>query len=256
MGKDISWYGILLVFTIVLVVVFFQNYKKGSTYSNFSFFERNTVIFLFLLTGYLGSVSFGIFERYLIKLTRGYQLEVSLGNFAQDVANSSTGRWFGSIFLYAFGILLYALWDRKRRYIQILDLTLITICLGVIFGKIGCFLDGHYGCYGIPTELPWGVTFPYGTGATLLPVHPVQIYDAIFHSLLFIILLRMQTKSSIAGMAGITFLFSTSFYNILIEFIRTNKVIFGGLTFAQLTYIVVILITLALFLMIRRPSTA
>jgi len=43
-----------------------------------------------------------------------------------------------------------------RRY---LDVLAIGLMLALVFGRIGCFLNGC--CYGRPTELPWGVRFPY-----------------------------------------------------------------------------------------------
>ena len=33
-------------------------------------------------------------------------------------------------------------------------------------GRIGCFLSGD-GCYGIPTNLPWGMSFPHGIDPTM-----------------------------------------------------------------------------------------
>lgn len=43
-----------------------------------------------------------------------------------------------------------------RRYIDILA---IGLMLALVPGRIGCFLNGC--CYGRPTNLPWGVRFPY-----------------------------------------------------------------------------------------------
>jgi len=43
-----------------------------------------------------------------------------------------------------------------RRYLDVLAIGLMLI---LVFGRIGCFLNGC--CYGKPTELPWGVRFPY-----------------------------------------------------------------------------------------------
>lgn len=43
-----------------------------------------------------------------------------------------------------------------RRY---LDILAVGLMLGLSFGRIGCFLNGC--CFGRPTDLPWGVRFPY-----------------------------------------------------------------------------------------------
>jgi phosphatidylglycerol:prolipoprotein diacylglycerol transferase len=47
-----------------------------------------------------------------------------------------------------------------RRY---LDILAIGLMLALVFGRIGCFLNGC--CFGKPTSLPWGVRFPYGSYA-------------------------------------------------------------------------------------------
>ncbi len=47
-----------------------------------------------------------------------------------------------------------------RRY---LDVLAVGLMLALVFGRIGCFLNGC--CYGKPTELPWGIRFPYNSFA-------------------------------------------------------------------------------------------
>jgi len=47
-----------------------------------------------------------------------------------------------------------------RRY---LDVLAVGLMLALVFGRIGCFLNGC--CYGKPMELPWGVRFPYNSFA-------------------------------------------------------------------------------------------
>jgi phosphatidylglycerol:prolipoprotein diacylglycerol transferase len=56
-----------------------------------------------------------------------------------------------------------------RRY---LDILAIGLMLALVFGRIGCFLNGC--CFGKPTKLPWGVRFPYGSYAYSSQVAPNQ----------------------------------------------------------------------------------
>ena len=44
-----------------------------------------------------------------------------------------------------------------------LDVAAPCVALGIAIGRLGCFLNGC--CYGADTNLPWGVTFPYGSNA-------------------------------------------------------------------------------------------
>jgi phosphatidylglycerol:prolipoprotein diacylglycerol transferase len=51
-----------------------------------------------------------------------------------------------------------------------LDVLAIGLTAALLFGRIGCFLNGC--CYGRPTELPWGVRFPYGSFSYSSQVSP------------------------------------------------------------------------------------
>jgi phosphatidylglycerol:prolipoprotein diacylglycerol transferase len=54
-----------------------------------------------------------------------------------------------------------------RRY---LDILAIGLMLALVFGRIGCFLNGC--CFGKPTNLPWAVRFPYGSFAYRSQIYP------------------------------------------------------------------------------------
>ena len=61
----------------------------------------------------------------------------------------------------ATGFLLFYLHHRKLPVRRYLDLMAIGLMMGLAFGRIGCFLNAC--CFGKPTDLPWGVRFPYGS---------------------------------------------------------------------------------------------
>jgi phosphatidylglycerol:prolipoprotein diacylglycerol transferase len=66
----------------------------------------------------------------------------------------------GGVLLAIAVILLYIRYHRlpMRHYLDALAIGLVA---ALVFGRIGCFLNGC--CYGKPTDLPWGVHFPYGS---------------------------------------------------------------------------------------------
>jgi hypothetical protein len=51
-----------------------------------------------------------------------------------------------------------------------MDVLAIGLTAALLFGRIGCFLNGC--CYGKPTDLPWGVRFPYGSFSYSSQVSP------------------------------------------------------------------------------------
>jgi phosphatidylglycerol:prolipoprotein diacylglycerol transferase len=66
----------------------------------------------------------------------------------------------GGVLLAIVVILLFCRYHKLpvRHY---LDVLAIGLTAALMFGRVGCFLNGC--CYGRPTELPWGVRFPYGS---------------------------------------------------------------------------------------------
>lgn len=68
----------------------------------------------------------------------------------------------GGVVLAVAVILLY-IWYHKLPTRHYLDVLALGLLVALAFGRLGCFLNGC--CYGRPTELPWGVRFPYGSFA-------------------------------------------------------------------------------------------
>lgn len=66
----------------------------------------------------------------------------------------------GGVILAITVIIFYLIYHKLpvRRY---LDILAIGLMLALVFGRIGCFLNGC--CFGKPTDLPWAVRFPYGS---------------------------------------------------------------------------------------------
>jgi phosphatidylglycerol:prolipoprotein diacylglycerol transferase len=75
----------------------------------------------------------------------------------------------GGVAAFIFIILFY-MWYHKLPIRRYLDVLAIGLMLALVFGRIGCFLNGC--CYGKPTELPWGVRFPYYSYAYYSQVTP------------------------------------------------------------------------------------
>jgi len=70
--------------------------------------------------------------------------------------------FLGGVLLAVAFLLLY-LRHYKLPVRRCLDILAIGLMLALVFGRVGCFLNGC--CWGRPTNLPWGVRFPYGSFA-------------------------------------------------------------------------------------------
>jgi phosphatidylglycerol---prolipoprotein diacylglyceryl transferase len=85
--------------------------------------------------------------------------------------------WFGGLLA---GFAAFVLVGRRQKIplLTLLDAGSPAAALGYGIGRIGCFLSGD-GDYGIPTSLPWGMSFPNGLVPTTQRVHPTPIYELI-----------------------------------------------------------------------------
>ena len=81
---------------------------------------------------------------------------------------------------------------KNEDWIEWTDFISPLLILGYSIGRVGCTLVG---CdYGLPTNLPWAMTFPNGAPPTLIPVHPTQIYETLLGLIIFSILWNLKYK--------------------------------------------------------------
>jgi predicted O-methyltransferase YrrM len=103
-------------------------------------------------------------------------------------------------------------------------------------GRIGCLLSGD-GDYGIPTSLPWGMSFPYGLVPTTERVHPTPIYEFIVGIAICAYLWRLGGKAVRGprpeGQVVAEFFILSGIARFLVEFIRINPRSILGLSNAQ-----------------------
>ena len=121
-----------------------------------------------------------------------------------------------------------------------------ALAIGHMLGRIGCFLVGDD--YGRPSDLPWAVAFPLGAPPTDVPVHPTQIYEALFLAGLAWMLMRARrtgtTDSTVLGL----YLLLAGGFRFLVEFIRVNEPILMWLTLAQIFALIIVAVGAALVL--------
>jgi phosphatidylglycerol:prolipoprotein diacylglycerol transferase len=105
--------------------------------------------------------------------------------------------WRGGLTYYG-GLIassIFGIWFLKREGVPLfrgMDIAAISISLGLVFGRLGCFLGGC--CFGIHTDHPFGLSLPAFSPASesqwraglleaphlpSLPVHPTQLYEAL-----------------------------------------------------------------------------
>ncbi len=133
---------------------------------------------------------------------------------------------------------LVVVWHARRKGIPILkllDALTPGTAIGYAITRIGCFLNGC--CFGLPTELPWGMVFPPASLAHLYfpdqHIHPTQLYASASMLLAFVILLVLYRRKRFDGHVFYWGLILYSAYRFLIEFIRFSPIHWLGLTPSQ-----------------------
>ena len=140
--------------------------------------------------------------------------------------------WFGGL---VFGILAL-LWQgraTKIGAIRMLDLAAPAAAVGYGMGRLGCLISGD-GDYGIPTNLPWGMSFPNGLVPTTQRVHPTPIYELIAGLLIGYYLWLRGAKARPLGQITGEYLILSGIARFLVEFIRINPKVYWGMSNAQL----------------------
>ena len=119
------------------------------------------------------------------------------------------------IFLFVFGRL-------SRISATALLEVFVPACLPAqAIGRIGCFLGGC--CYGMPVDPAWGVVYPEGSlpfsvyGS--VPLFPVQLYEAGWLFIVFVIVLTVVRQEHRAGVS----LMAMGVGRFALEFLRGDS---------------------------------
>ncbi len=96
------------------------------------------------------------------------------------------------------GVVLYIVTRGQRTtFLQWLDALLPAATLGLVFSWLGSFFAGD--AYGKPTDMFWGVIYDASNVRYTIPLHPVQMYYALFYFLLTFLLLIIRKRSKRVG---------------------------------------------------------
>ncbi|MFC1511517.1 prolipoprotein diacylglyceryl transferase, partial [Candidatus Margulisiibacteriota bacterium] len=125
---------------------------------------------------------------------------------------------------------------------------------GIAIGRVGCFLNGC--CFGLPTKLPWGMVFPFGSLAhSYFPgehLHPTQLYSSLGGLVIFLLIVWLYRQKKYDGHIFLWWLIFYSIYRFLVEFLRYSPMHWLGLTPSQ--WIVVFVGGSALLAILKRAK--
>lgn len=176
----------------------------------------------------------------------------------------------GLVFYGGFIAAVLALsWLAARRHENTLalgDFAITSVPLGHMFGRIGCFLFGCCsgtiggGLLGVtfPREsLPWDLQVQAGligrNAPHSLPVHPVQLYEAVLNLLIFLLLRRIYPRRGRPGYVLGVYLVCYALLRFVMELFRGDpREKLGPFSIAQLVSFGLLLAGLSLWFSTRR----
>jgi phosphatidylglycerol:prolipoprotein diacylglycerol transferase len=116
------------------------------------------------------------------------------------------------------------------------DTFALPLALAMAVGRWGCFFNGC--CYGVPTDLPWGVQFR--VDSQMVRCHPTQIYESLFHLGMAGALLMTMRLDVLRGQRLKCYLIAYGLFRFLTEFVRPEPAELWGLTLYQCVGLVMV----------------
>lgn len=198
-----------------------------------------------------------------------YYLALHWQDLVADPVGELTSRgglvWYGGLM---GGVLAYYLQVRAKKLPTALmfDATAPALAFAYAVGRLGCFLVGDD--YGVPTDSRVGIAFPNGAppstagnlraigvdvpasvpDATVLAVHPTQLYEIGLALIMFAILWNIGKRSLHRGHLFALWMALYSVERFLIEFVRAKGDIFVfGLSTSQLMSVLLLVAAGALW---------
>lgn len=138
-------------------------------------------------------------------------------------------------------VLLVFCWRRSLPLLQVADIAVSAVPIGLGFGRIGNFINAEL--WGRVTDHPWGVVFP---GGGSLPRHPSQLYEAGLEGLVLLFIIYLLHRFKVRrGIPAFSFVLFYGIFRFLIEFVRQPDshlgFLWGGATMGQLLSLPMIL---------------
>jgi phosphatidylglycerol:prolipoprotein diacylglycerol transferase len=241
---EFRWYGIMIVLGVLALVLWaLREIRRGAELSY-------DAVLTAAIVGILSGI---VFSRLLHVIDRW------------DLYKDNLGQIIGGEGLTIYGAVLgaaLAIWIYSRfsnfKFAYAADVIAPGIILAQAIGRVGCTINGC--CYGTATSLPWGIVYTnadslgYKASQALLPgmgLHPTQVYEIIFLSILFVVLLRLKGRLKPNGSLFLIYLGGYSLWRIGIDFIRDGTPFLFGLHQAQVIGIIVVIVTVVLMLRSR-----
>lgn len=275
----IHTYGVLLVVSFLLAIMVARHLAVREGIDADMVVDIGVYVILAALVGakvLLLIVDWEIYARQFRTLVAegggavGQTLDPYLGGFAAYVGSITR---MGLSLLQAGGVfyggfiaaVLATIWYTRKHQLalfRVADVAAPAVAIGHGIGRLGCFAAGC--CYGIATDLPWGVTFTNTYSGSLvgvplnIPLHPTQLYEAATNVLLGVFLIWFFRRKQFDGQVFWSYVLAYAVMRFFHEFLRADPrgTVFGGaMSTSQLIAVIGATIALGMLARLKTDGT-
>ncbi|TMD39184.1 MAG: prolipoprotein diacylglyceryl transferase [Chloroflexi bacterium] len=240
-GLKIHWYGIMIALGLYagIQVALADAPRRG--------ISRDQLMNVALLAAVLGILGGRLY--YVVQNNPSFYLHHPVEIIAVWQGGMA---FFGAMFGGALALIISA-WRWRIPVWSLLDVGALGMTIGQTIGRVGNIINGDI--VGYKTN-GWG--FEYTNQQTFgplnTPVQPASLYELLISLALFLILWSLRKRIHPEGMLAMLYILLYSVSQFFIFFLRENIVILGGLKQAQVTAIVVIVLTLPIIAYLLRQE--
>lgn len=156
---------------------------------------------------------------------------------------------FGAVLGVILAIFIYSK-VKKYDFVKIISYAAFFLPLAQFFGRFGNFINQEL--FGPPTDLPWGMFIrPENRPVEFEEFqffHPLFLYEQILNLILFAINIYIYKRFNDFRLFPITWLIGYGVNRFLIEFLRDSPKDYLGMSVAQITSIIMVLLGLSTLL--------
>jgi phosphatidylglycerol:prolipoprotein diacylglycerol transferase len=208
-------YGVMLALAFFAGILYVRRValRDGKPFERFL-----TIAYIMVFGGIIGARLFYVLF-HLDEFAGNWT--ASFNPFGSDEFGIAGLNMYGGVLVAIIGTFVYCCW-RQMSTLEVLDYFSPALGLGLGIARIGCFLNGC--CFGTPTDLPWGVSFPPGSIPYTVyfdaPLHPSQLYISLYGFGLFLLLHFMMKRKRFVGQTVALMFMIEAVFRFIIEYVR------------------------------------
>jgi len=225
---EIRYYGLAYFIGFLLVFFYLRKNKNELNLNKEQIYDFILYLFLGIIFG--ARIFYFIFDEPYTLINMPLEF-FKIWHGGMDFFGSLTGVLISSYFFCK---------KNKIDFYKLSDVLVIPGTIALILGRIANFINSEI--VGTITNLPWCIVFKDYFGCR----HPYQIYAAISHLILLLILFKVKTINKKNGILLFTFIFGYGILRFIIDFFRDEPRFFY-LTIWQYFCLLFIIISLFIY---------